>query len=114
MSETSEPTADVASRLLFENDRVKIWEMRLAPGEEGPLHQHRLDHILVQITGDRMAVVPDPRTQSPYDAYLEADVVPGQHFYIPRGGVERARNVGNEPYYELLIELKDPPAASGG
>ena len=98
---------DVASKLLFENERVKIWEMRLAPGEEGPLHKHDHDHILVQIGGDRMAVVPDPSTKSPYSEYLEADVVPGQYFYIPRGGVEVARNVGKQPYYELLIELKD-------
>ena len=109
-TEAPEPASAVADRVLFENDRVRIWEMRLAPGETGPLHRHDLDHILVQIQGDRMAVVPDPRTESPYSEYLEADVVPGQHFYIPRGGVERARNVGDEAYYELLIELKDPGA----
>ena len=103
----AEALGDVATKLLFENERVKIWEMRLAPGEEGPLHEHHHDHILVQIGGDRMAVVPDPSTKSPYSEYLEADVVPGQYFYIPRGGVEVARNVGKQPYYELLIELKD-------
>jgi hypothetical protein len=54
-----------------------------------------------------MAVVPHPTTKSPYSEYLEADVVPGQYFYIPRGGVEVARNVGRKAYYELLIELKD-------
>ena len=107
MAEPVGPQGDVATKLLFENERVKIWEMRLAPGEEGPLHRHDRDHILVQIDGDRMAVVPDPTTKSPYREYLEADVVPGQHFYIPRGGVEVARNVGHKPYYELLIELKD-------
>jgi len=98
---------DVATKLLFENERVKIWEMRLEPGEDGALHRHEHDHILVQIGGDRMAVVPHPTTKSPYSEYLEADVVPGQYFYIPRGGVEVARNVGKQPYYELLIELKD-------
>ena len=107
MSKSNEPLGDVATKLLFENERVKIWEMRLAPGEEGPLHRHERDHILVQIGGDRMAVVPHETTKSPYSEYLEADVVPGQYFYIPRGGVEVARNVGKLPYYELLIELKD-------
>jgi mannose-6-phosphate isomerase-like protein (cupin superfamily) len=107
MPAAPESLGDVATRLLFENERVKIWEMRLAPGEEGPLHRHERDHILVQIAGDRMAVVPHPTTKSPYDRYLEADVVPGQHFYIPRGGVEVARNVGREAYHEILIELKD-------
>ena len=107
MADRLDALGDVATKLLFENARVKIWEMRLAPGEEGPLHRHERDHILVQIDGDRMAVVPHETTKSPYNEYLEADVVPGQYFYIPRGGVEVARNVGRKAYYELLIELKD-------
>jgi hypothetical protein len=54
-----------------------------------------------------MAVVPEPDTQGPYREYLEADVVPGQSFYVTRGGVETARNVGRRAYHELIIELKD-------
>jgi len=98
---------DIATRLLFENERVRIWEMLLEPGQDGVLHRHELDHILVQISGDRMAVVPDPETQGIYDEYLEAEVVPGQYFYVERGGIETARNVGKETYHEILIELKD-------
>ena len=98
---------DVASKLLFENERVRIWEMKLEPGETGPMHEHKLDNILVQISGDRMAVVPHPDSRGPYHDYLEADVVAGQHFFIDKGGIEQARNVGHEPYYEILIELKD-------
>ena len=97
---------DIANRVLFENERVRIWEMRMPPGETGPPHRHDLDHILVQIAGDRMAVVPEPDTKGEYKEYLEADVVPGQFFYVERGGVERARNIGKEGYYEILIELK--------
>jgi hypothetical protein len=36
MSETSSAgprLGDVATKLLFENDSVKVWEMRLEPGE---------------------------------------------------------------------------------
>ncbi len=102
-----ESYGDIATTLLFENERVRIWEMRLEPGEEGKLHRHELDHILVQISGDRMAVVPDPKSKSIYNEYLEADVVPGQHFYIERGGIEVARNIGKQAFHEILIELKD-------
>ena len=54
-----------------------------------------------------MAVVPDAETRGPYREYLEAEVIPGQIFYLERGGVEVARNVGKRPYHEILIELKD-------
>ncbi len=31
---------DVGTSLWFENDRIKVWEVRLAPGERGPFHAH--------------------------------------------------------------------------
>jgi hypothetical protein len=107
MASADRPLGAIADRVLFENDRVRIWEMKLDPGAEGPVHRHDLDHILVQIDGDRMAVVPQPDTRGPYTAYEEADVCPGRCFYVERGGIEAARNVGRRAYHELIIELKD-------
>ena len=98
---------NVGTKLVFENDRVRIWLVRLAPGEEGEVHRHELDHILVQVAGDRIAVVPEPDSQGPFREYLEADVVPGAAVYVTRGGVETARNTGREPYREIVVELKD-------
>jgi beta-alanine degradation protein BauB len=98
---------DVGTRLLLENDRVRVWEVRLSPGEEGDVHRHRLDHLLVQVAGDRIAVVPEPDSEGPFREYLEADVIPGAVVEVTRGGVESARNIGNEPYVEVVIELKD-------
>lgn len=31
---------DVGTRLWFQNDRIKVWEIGLAPGERGPFHTH--------------------------------------------------------------------------
>ena len=97
----------VGSKVLFENERVRIWEFKLEPGETGNLHRHALDYVLVQIEGDRMAVVPDEPSQGEYAEYMEADVVAGQHFWIEKGGVERARNVGAKADHEILVEVKD-------
>jgi len=107
MSAPQRKLGPIADRIVFENERVRIWELRMEPGHQGPIHRHELDHILVQIDGDRMAVLPEPDSQGPYREYLEADVVPGQHFYVTRGGVEIARNVGRRAYHEIIIELKD-------
>lgn len=97
----------IGTKLLFQNEKVNIWEMALQPGERSGLHEHRYDHVLVQISGDRMAVEPDPATKSIYNAYVEADVVPGRYFFIEKGGVETAYNVGEKPFFEIIIELKD-------
>lgn len=98
---------DIATKLLFENDRVRIWEMRLAPGESTPVHQHEFDNILIQIDGDRVAVQPEPDTVGPYKDYQEADAFPGNYFYVEKGGIERAINIGEKEYHEIVVELKD-------
>ena len=32
---------EVGTRLWFQNDRIKVWEVNLAPGERGPFHAHK-------------------------------------------------------------------------
>ena len=96
----------IATRLLMENDRVRIWEMDLAPGDRSATHRHDLDYVLVQIEGDRIAAEPEPDTQGAYRSYIEADVVPGKARYIKRGGIETAVNIGKRRYLEILVELK--------
>jgi hypothetical protein len=97
---------NVATRLLHENERVRIWEMDLAPGARSATHRHDLDYVLVQIEGDRIAAEPEPDTGGAYRNYIEADVVPGKVRYITRGGIETAVNVGTRRYREILVELK--------
>jgi mannose-6-phosphate isomerase-like protein (cupin superfamily) len=93
---------DVATKLLMENDRVKIWEMDLQPGEESAEHRHDLDYILVILEGDRIeAICTDGRDN------IDAEVHSGLAVFVPKGGTEIARNSGQQRYYEILVELKD-------
>ena len=97
---------NVATRLLLENDRVRIWEMDLAPGEQSATHRHDCDYVLVQLEGDRIAARFEPDTAGTHRGYVEGDVAPGKTRYIGRGGIEAAVNVGTRRYREILIELK--------
>jgi hypothetical protein len=97
----------VGTTLLFENDRVKVWEMALEPGEESAVHRHELDYVMVQVDGDRMAGVSEPDSEGPYPGYIEGDVAPGNVLSAKRGGIEVARNVGQKAFYEIIVELKD-------
>ena len=60
----------VGSKLLFENDRVRVWELRLEPGQREALHEHKLDYVMVQIDGDKVA--------GEFDLTLANDNAPGQ------------------------------------
>jgi quercetin dioxygenase-like cupin family protein len=101
------PLGDVATRLLYEDERVKIWELELEPGEETPPHEHRLDHVIVVIEGDRIAGAPHALSTGASSHYIEADVTPGVWHVQKRGGIEIARNIGAKRFREILIELKD-------
>ena len=45
--------------------RCGLWVLRLAPGERSAVHRHDLDHLLIQIRGDRIAVAPRARRGGP-------------------------------------------------
>jgi len=104
---TERQLGNVGSRVLFENERVRVWEMKLAPGERSDVHRHDLDYLLVFLAGDRIRVEPEPDTQGPYTNELEFDVPVGHTVFVERGGVETAVNAGSEHYREILIELKE-------
>ena len=44
---------EVGSRLLSENDRVRVWEIRLGPDERWHVHRHVLDYFWTAVTPGR-------------------------------------------------------------
>jgi predicted metal-dependent enzyme (double-stranded beta helix superfamily) len=106
-SQPANPREMVGTKLLFENDKVKIWELRLQPGERTPMHQHDLDYVVVQVHGDRVAVDPHPDTKSVYKKYQEEPVQPGFNLFVEKGGIEVALNPGKQEYLEILVEVNE-------
>jgi hypothetical protein len=100
---------EIGSKIVYEDDVVRVWRLKLAAGEESPIHRHSLDHLLIQVAGDRIAVVPEPDTEGPFTERMAADVIPGAVVHVAKGGVERAHNIGEKEYLEIIVELKSPP-----
>jgi beta-alanine degradation protein BauB len=99
---------DVATKLLFENERVKVWELALEPGASTDVHEHEHDYLLIQLEGDKISGIFEPDTHGEYPpGTVEGDVAYGNVFYTKKGGVETAKNTGEKPYREILVELKD-------
>jgi hypothetical protein len=44
---------DVGTKLLFENDRVRIWDLDLAPGHRVPFHCHATPYFFVCVDAGR-------------------------------------------------------------
>lgn len=96
---------NVGTRLLFENDRVRVWDLALAPGESLPKHIHRSDYLFVVAAGgDLRHIDPDnPANDQPVQ-YHDGQVV----FLEAGDGIVHNRlvNVGTTPYRNFVIELK--------
>ena len=99
-----DPLGGVGSRVLLEDDDVRIWDMVLQPGEASALHRHDHDYILIIYEGDYVAGVTPPG--SPVDSFVGKVPEAGNTVRVPKGGVEWAYNVGDKPYREFIVELK--------
>jgi quercetin dioxygenase-like cupin family protein len=93
---------DVANRFLFENERVKVWEMVLEPGESSDPHSHTLDYLLCILEGESVDADRSDGTS------IHVPVKPGDVFYVPHGATETAVNRSASRYREILIEFKKP------
>jgi quercetin dioxygenase-like cupin family protein len=102
MSADPRPLGDVANKLLFENELVRVWEMNLAPGERSDRHRHELPYLLCVLAGSRV----DAEVESRGD--VEIPVQPGSVFFVPPGATETAVNNSRDHFREILIELKKP------
>jgi mannose-6-phosphate isomerase-like protein (cupin superfamily) len=101
----TEPTEQVGTRLLFENERVRVWDLALAPGESLEKHIHRLDFCFIVVNGGALQHVdPDDPANDQDVQYSDDQVV----FIEAHEGTvhNRLRNVGTTPYRNFVIELK--------
>lgn len=106
MNTDDRPLGNVANKLLFENELVRVWEMRLAPGERSDRHRHDLPYVLCVLEGSRV----DAEIERV--GRVEIPVQTGSVFFVPPGATETAINASGQPFREILIELKE--TGSGG
>ena len=105
--------ADIATKKLFENEKIAVWEMVLEPGESSGLHTHLHPYIFYVLEGSTGEVT-DKDGQSCGALEMEPgftmffqligkELVAGD-FRIPV--THSARNVGKTRFREILVETK--------
>ena len=101
MAKTEQPLGDVGTTMLFENDRVRVWNLVLGPGEASPLHKHPLDYLTIVIEGTNLRVVFE-NGQFEDRSYRIGDVN-----FRPKHSTHYVSNTGSVRYKNLIIELKE-------
>ena len=99
-----DPLGDIGGTVLFEDDRVRLWELVLQPGEASDLHRHDHDYYLLVVEGDYVAAVPHP--YDPDRSIVGKVPELGNTVPMQKGMTEWAYNVGEKVYREFIVELK--------
>ena len=102
----------IGTEILFENNAVRVWDMRLAPGESSGVHSHEKDYLFVYVTPDSTMEVHlsngDVLSESSDDGAVKYFVV-GRH---PNAtATHELRNVGSTPHRQIIVELLEPSKA---
>ena len=105
--------AEVATRKIFENERVRVWELELAPGQSSGLHTHANAYFFYvteaseleafDAAGNSFGRFHDPVGTVVYVDFDGQDLV---HEGSKAPATHEVRNIGSGHYREVLVELK--------
>lgn len=95
----------VGTDLIFEDDRVRVWQIVLEPGQEAPFHTHHLDYTTVVIESSKLERINADGTVDPSEPQVGR--VMRWHQGTRQHGL---RNVGTTRFRNVIIEIKSLPA----
>lgn len=107
MSETSD---QVATSMIFENGRIRVWEMILAPGQASDWHTHSHDYVFVNLAPAQISL--KVAEHEPVSRGLDEGFV--QYVAVGAEGETQHQlvNAGDTPLRQVLIELLGPSEVS--
>ena len=101
MPRGDEPLGEIATEVLFENDRVKIWNLVVDPGEASDWHLHGRDYVTVVVEGGGLTVEYEDGSGEKTSTKV------GSWTYFGDHSVHRVINNTSNRHKNVLIELKD-------
>jgi predicted metal-dependent enzyme (double-stranded beta helix superfamily) len=93
----------VGSRLLYEDDRIRVWDITLSPGERLPFHRHRTTYFYRCHTGGPTQVRFPDGTGVVYESV--ADEVQTHEIEGDDVVIHDLENVGESPLWFTTVEL---------
>jgi hypothetical protein len=106
----------VGTNLIFENEKIKVWELFLHPGEKIASHDHRLGYMFYVFEGGTIAVYNADDQQINTLEMVAGDTLafyPDGKFLRSSDGIlskiqtyHSAKNIGDTIYREILVEMK--------
>lgn len=97
---TAKTAAENTSKLVLENDRVRVKDALFQPGVKPPMHTHELAHVGVVIEGGTLQFnYPDGKTET-------LNLPTGGAGFRDKNVTHQAINLGKKPVRVIEVELK--------
>jgi quercetin dioxygenase-like cupin family protein len=95
-------------RVIFENERVRVLDTRIKPGETVPVHTHALPSLVCFLTvGDFIRYDAEGNVEIDSRTTGGLNVAPGEVMWLPPSQPHSAKNVGDGEIRGIAVELKD-------
>ncbi|CAN0106970.1 unnamed protein product [Phaeothamnion confervicola] len=106
---TQENLRPIATKILYEDDEVRVWDQVINEGETLGKHHHELDYVIVNVTDSGPFDVEffDSDGTSKKASFKFPDSKRGGAMLVEKGHVEIAHNRGPR-FRAILVELKEP------
>ena len=92
---------DIGDRILLENDLVRVWEVKLEPGETLGFHIHYHPYLVLALSGGANEI------ETVSGKKIATDEPAGSYVFINEmREVHRLTNKSNVTYLSRLIEMK--------
>ena len=94
--------SDSRHRWLFENQYIRVYDVRIPPGETTDFHRHAYDAVTVFVSGGLVAIQVQGEPWG-----MTEKIVPGVAFSADskKPFVHRVRNDGTAEYHVILVQL---------
>jgi quercetin dioxygenase-like cupin family protein len=92
---------EIGQRIVLENEHVRVWEIRLEPGETIDFHIHYHPYLVVSLGGGENEI------ETVFGDHIATNEPLGSTVFIDEmRAVHRLTNRAKVPYLSRLIELK--------
>jgi hypothetical protein len=100
-SKSGNPLGPIGTKVLFENEHIRVWDISLPPKGHQPLHEHKHPYLVVPVSeGKSVMRWEDGREREIVD-------VPGEVKYRDAsGGPHELFNLEDTAFKSILVEVK--------
>ena len=100
-SKSGTPLGPIGTKVLFENEHIRVWSVELGPKGHQPLHEHQHPYLIVPVSeGQSFMRWEDGRERQLVDVLGEVK------YREASGGPHELFNLEDTKFHSILVEIK--------